>query len=186
MKDVLAWSQPRLTLWFAASVILLVSVFVIQSHGASRAMVVSAPAAQVSEARLAKGTEGLLRQTAEHLSRMQRGESIGGFPGFEPPDDDDKYRRKIKDQSYTAEEVNHWVKEINNFLDQVVKKNPGLSLEKILQRQGLTRAQINNFIEALQEVHYRADLMKGFGVNEETIETLTGLMKTLRIPIWTF
>ena len=37
---------------------------------------------QIAEAKLATGTEGLVKQTAEHLSKMQGGASIGGFPGL--------------------------------------------------------------------------------------------------------
>jgi hypothetical protein len=185
VKDILDWSQPRLTLWFAASAILLAGVFVIQSLGASRTLVISAPAVQVSQARLAPGTEGLLRQTAEHLSKMLEGASIGGFPGFEPPDDEE-YRRKIKEQNYSAQDVNDWVKEINNFLGQIAQKNPGLTLREILQRHGLTQSQIENYIAALQRVHYAADGMKGFGVSEKTVETLTSLLKTLGVPTWAY
>lgn len=145
-----------------------------------------APAGQVHEARLAKGTEGLLQQTAEHLSKMQRGASIGGFPGFEPPDDDEKYRRKIKEQNYSAQDVNDWVKEINNFLNQIVKKNPGMSLEKILQKQGLSQAEIDGFIEALQSTHNTAQVLSEYGVNPETVKILESLMKTLRVPIWSY
>lgn len=119
------------------------------SLAASRIVSVSAPAAQVSQARLANGTKGLLRQTALHLSKLERGQSIGGFPGFEPPEDDEEYRRKIKEQNYSAQDLNGWVKEINNFLTQIVRKNPGVSLEKILQKRGLTQAQIDEFVEAL-------------------------------------
>ena len=48
----------------------------------------SAPAS-VAQASLAPGTEGLLRQTASHLSKLLSGASVGGFPGFEPPGDDE-------------------------------------------------------------------------------------------------
>ncbi|MEK7440637.1 MAG: hypothetical protein AABZ78_07575, partial [Chloroflexota bacterium] len=33
---------------------------------------------------MAKESDGLLRVAAEHLSKLQGGVSIGGFPGFEP------------------------------------------------------------------------------------------------------
>lgn len=156
------------------------------SLAASRAMFISAPAVQVSEARLANGTEGLLRQTAAHLSKMQRGASVGGFPGFEPPKDDKDYRDKVKDARYTAQDVNDWVKEINNFLNQIVKKNPGLSLEKILQKQGLSQAEMDSFIEALQSTHNTAKVWSEYGVNPETVKILESLMKTLRVPVWTY
>ncbi len=152
----------------------------------SRALVVSVPAVQVSEASLAKVTEGLLRQTATHLSKMLEGESIGGFPGFEPPKDDKEYRRKIKEQNYSAQDVSNWLKEINNFLGEIVKRNPGLSLEQILQRQGLAQTQSQNFIAALQRIHYTADGMKGLGVSEKTVETLASLLKTLGVPTWVY
>ncbi len=151
---------------------------------ADRLSLALAPGGQVHEARLAGGTEGLLRQTAEHLSRMQGGASIGGFPGFEPPDDDEEYRRKIKDKTYDGQDVNDWVREINNFLRQIVKKNPGLTLEEILQRQGLTPGQIDGFVKALRDAHATADGMSGHGVNEATVEMLEGLMKTLGVSTW--
>lgn len=145
----------------------------------------SAPAS-VAQASLAPGTEGLLRQTAGHLSKMLGGASVGGFPGFEPPGDDDKYRRKIEERSYTAEEVNYWVKEINNFLGQIVKKNPGMSLEEILQKQRLNASQIENFLDALREIEVVARSMQGYGVTSETVTLLRALMETLGIAAWVF
>lgn len=82
------------------------------------------------------------------MSKLQSGNSIGGFPGFEPPHDDDKYRTKIMTRSYTAQDVNDWVREINNFLNQIARKNPNLALEEILKRQGLTQAQVNDYLES--------------------------------------
>lgn len=143
----------------------------------------SAPAS-VAQASLAPGTEGLLRQTASHLSKMQGGASIGGFPGFEPPGDDDKYRRKVEERSYTAEEVNYWVKEINNFLGQIVKKNPGMSLEEILQKQGLNPEQIVAFIRALRIIHSITAGMESIGVSGTTTAALAGLMNTLGVSPW--
>lgn len=185
MKSTLG-SSPVNLIFLVTIGTLLLSALALQMLLASRTLVVTAPAVQVSEARSAPGTEGLLRQTAEHLSKMLEGASVGGFPVFEPPDNNEKYRRKIKDQTYTAQDVNDWVKEINNFLGQIVKKNPGLTLEEILQRQGLTPTQVENYIAALQRVHYTADGMKGFGVSEKTVETLTSLMKTLGVPTWLY
>ena len=135
MKIALAFSPFNFAFLFAAGVAAVLGRLMQQVLPASRAVGVSAPAIQISEARLAPGTEGLLRQTAAHLSKMQRGASVGGFPGFEPPDDDEKYRRRIKEQHFTAQDVNDWVKEINNFLKQISKKNPRMSLEEILQKQ---------------------------------------------------
>ncbi|MBK7203716.1 hypothetical protein [Candidatus Amarolinea dominans] len=143
----------------------------------------SAPAS-VAQASLAPGTEGLLRQTASHLSKLLGGASVGGFPGFEPPGDDDKYRRKIEKRSYTAEEVNYWVKEINNFLGQIVKKNPGMSLEEILQKQGLNPEQIVAFIRALRNIHSITAGMESIGVSGTTTAALAGLMNTLGVSPW--
>ncbi|MBK7203316.1 hypothetical protein [Candidatus Amarolinea dominans] len=142
----------------------------------------SAPAS-IAQASLAPGTEGLLRQTAGHLSKMLGGASVGGFPGFEPPGDDDKYRRKIEKRSYTAEEVNYWVKEINNFLSQIVKKNPGMSLEEILQSR-LNPEQIVAFIRALRDMHSIAAGMESIGVSGTTTAALAGLMNTLGVSPW--
>ena len=72
------------------------------SLATSRVVSVSAPAAQVSEASRAKVTEGLLRQAALHLSKLESGKSVGGFPGFEPPKDDKDYQRKIRERDYNA------------------------------------------------------------------------------------
>ncbi|MBI3914317.1 MAG: hypothetical protein HY327_09065 [Chloroflexi bacterium] len=154
------------------------------SLAVSRAMSVSAPAVQVSAARLANGTEGLLRQTAAHLSKMQRGASVGGFPGFEPPDDDEKYRRRIKEQHLTAQDVNDWVKEINNFLRQIIKNNPRMSLEEILQKQGLTPSQTENLLDALRDTEVTARGMQNYGVAPETAATLRTLLETLGVALW--
>ena len=143
----------------------------------------SAPAS-VAQASLAPGTEGLLRQTASHLSKMLEGASIGGFPGFEPPKDDKEYRRRIKDQDYGPEDVNGWIKEINNFLGQIAKKNTGLTLEEVLQRQGSTPAEIESFGKALQQVHYAARGMSGYGVNPQNVLTLESLMRVLGVVPW--
>lgn len=150
----------------------------------SRDAALSAP--EISQAAQVKTTKGLLRQIALHLSKMQGGASVGGFPGFEPPKDDKEYQRKIKERDYKAQDVNGWAKEINNLLDQIVKKNPGKSLERILQEEGLTQTQIEDLIGALQELQYSARGMTGFGVRLETVKTLTALMKTLGVPTWTY
>jgi len=133
---------------------------------------------------LAKESEGLLKQTALHLSKMQKGASVGGFPGFEPPDDDERYKRKVKEGEYNAQDVNDWVKEINNFLRQIIDKNPGMTLEKILQKQGLTSEQVKEFLEALRNVHATASGMEGTGVTSETVIVLKSLMDTLGVSTW--
>lgn len=168
------------------------SLLVLPTLFARDAVRLPVPAVQVSEARLAPGTEGLLRQTAAHLSKMQRGESIGGFPGFEPPDDDEKYRRRIKEQHITARDVNDWVKEINNFLRQIIKKNSRMSLEEILQtespfgKQGLTPSQIENLLDALRDTEVTARGMQNYGVAPETATTLRTLMETLGVAPWLY
>ena len=138
----------------------------------------------MAEAKLAPGTEKLLENTAEHLSKMQGGASVGGFPGFEPPEDDEKYRRKIKNRAYTPEEAEHWIKELNNFLKQVAEKNPGMTLEEILQKQGLSLDEIDNFIVALRNAHATAAGMEGYGVNVETVQTMESLFQTLGVSTW--
>lgn len=153
---------------------------------ATQARDAAQPAPEISQAAQTKTTKGLLRQIALHLSKMRRGASVGGFPGFEPPKDDKEYQRKVNERHFKAQDVNDWTKEINNFLHQLVKKNPGKSLERILQEQGLTPTQIDDFVGALQELQYSGSGMTGFGVSEETIRTLTALMKTLGVPTWTF
>ena len=143
----------------------------------------SAPAS-VAQASLAPGTEGLLRQTASHLSKLLSGASVGGFPGFEPPGDDDDYRDKIKNGRYRAQDVNDWIKEINNFLNQIIRKNPNLSLETMLRKQGLAQPEINDFIAALQRVHSVSKALSGYGVNAERVQTLESLMEILKVATW--
>jgi len=137
-----------------------------------------------SQARLGKGTQGLLEQTALHISKLQGGESVGGYPGFEPPGDDERYKNKIRDRSYSGEEANDWLKEINNYLKQVVKKNPNLTLEEILQRAGLNQAEIEHFLEALREVHFLAEGLEGSDVTSQSFQTLQTLMEQLGVAPW--
>ena len=137
-----------------------------------------------SHARLGAGTESLLGQTAAHVSKLLAGESVGGFPGFEPPDDDEHYRSKVRNQSYSGEEANTWLKEINNFLRQVIDKNPNLTLKEILGRMGWQQSEINEFVIALRNTHSIARAWKGIGVTPTTLETLETLMKTLGVIPW--
>jgi len=133
---------------------------------------------------LADGTEGLTKQTALHLSKMQKGASIGGFPSFEPPDDDERYKRKVKEGEYNAQDVNDWAKEINNFLRQIADKNPGKTLEEILIKQGLNAKQVDEFLHALRDVHITASGMEGTGVTLETVMALKNIMDTLGVSTW--
>ena len=182
-------SLPTSLFWFTGALAILWAGWVVVTRpisGATFGLDYSAP--QVVASKLAPGTEGLLRQTAEHLSKMQGGVSVGGFPGFEPPDDDEKYRSKIQDESYSGAELNHWLKEINNFLRQVIDKNPSSTLKEILQKQGLAAAEIDDFIFALQRTHYQANGMAtaGSGVNAETVNAFEALLKTLRVLLWPY
>jgi len=133
---------------------------------------------------MAKESDGLLNVTAEHLSKLQDGASIGGYPPFKPPDDDERYKKKIKDRSYSPQEANDWLKEINNFLRQLTKRHPGMTMEKILQRQGLSQTEVKSFLDALREAYRIADGMSvGGGVSQETVKTLTELLVTLGVSL---
>jgi hypothetical protein len=171
------------TSWMLFAAVAALSLLVLPTLFARDAVRLPAPAAQISEARLAQGTEGLLRQTAAHLSKLQGGASVGGFPGFEPPDDD-RFKDKIRNQSYGGEEANYWGKEINNFLRQIVDKNPGLTLEQMLQRAGLQPAEIKSYLDALRNVHRTIEGLADYGVNQSTIETLEDLMRVLGVVPW--
>jgi len=138
----------------------------------------------VAEAKLAPGTTNLLQQTAAHMSKMLGGMSIGGFPGFEPDDDDKKYQSKVKGSTFKDFEVNYWVKEICNFLEQVHQKNPSLTLDQILRLAGLSATQIKSFLDALREIHGIAAGQEGFGVAKETVTRLTQIMTTLGVIPW--
>ena len=138
----------------------------------------------VAEAKLAPGTTNLLQQTAAHMSKMLGGMSIGGFPGFEPDDDDEKYQSKVKGSTFKDFEVNYWVKEICNFLEQVHQKNPSLTLEQILRLAGLSATQIKSFLDALREIYSIANGQEGFGVTTETVLRLNTLMQKLGVEPW--
>jgi hypothetical protein len=138
----------------------------------------------VAEAKLAPGTTSLVQQTATHMSKMLGGESVGGFPGFEPSDDDPKYQRKIKNRDFNGIDINDWVKEICNFLEQVIEKNPNLTLEQILQEMGLSATQIENFLNDLRTIDLLTKSYKGLGVTEQTVARLTLVMETLGVIPW--
>jgi hypothetical protein len=138
----------------------------------------------VAETRLDPGTEGQLRQTATHMSKMLEGTSIGGFPGFEPPDNDEKYQRKIRESEYNGHDVNDWVKEICGYLENIIAKNPNMTLEQVLQKAGLSAKEIEEFLDALRTTHSIASGYRGFGVTEQTIERLTNLMEILEVLPW--
>ena len=70
-------------------------------------------AGTVLEARISKRTLGALNQVANHLSKLNQGASVGGFPGFEPPKGDDDYNKKIEEGNFNAQDVNDWIKDIN-------------------------------------------------------------------------
>jgi|GEM_PF-1454067 len=132
---------------------------------------------------MAKESDGLLRVTAEHLSKLEGGASVGGFPGFEPPDDDERYKRKVKDSSYSGEEANTWLKEIINYLRQLIKRYPGKTLAEILKRHGLSEAEIDEFIKAVREAYNIAGRLRNDGVRAETITALQELLPILGIPL---
>ncbi len=137
----------------------------------------------LAEARLGTGTPNYVRQTATHLSKLNGGVSVGGFPGFEPPKDDKDYQEKIKNRSYTAQDVNDWVREINNYLQQIIKQNPNMTLKQILIQLGLTAEQIDDFVENLQLVYIIIEPMAKFRlVNPVTFETYKEVLSILGVP----
>lgn len=137
----------------------------------------------VAQARLAPGTDALLKQTASHLSKLSGGISVGGLPSFRPPGDDERFKEKIKNSAYTPKEANYWLKEINNFLQQIIKKNPKSSLREILARQGLNEAQTENYLGVLQRVYEAAAKWEGKGVNSATLSTYRALLKQLGVTL---
>jgi len=164
---------------------ILVAIAALTVIALSYALTITTPAPQVAHAAsLAPGTERLLKQTALHLSKMQGGASVGGFPGFEPPDDDGKYKEKIKNKNYSPRDVNDWVKEINNFLKQIIRKNPEMTLEKILTKQGLTAKQIEEFTFALKDTELAARGMASYGVDYARAQALRELLIELGVSLW--
>jgi len=174
-------------LWLMAGVLAITGLYAAFTWTASQAQFAleeTARGGSITEARLGKGTEALLGQTAAHLSKLLGGESAGGFPGFEPPDDDEQYREKIRNQTYSPEDANHWIKEINNFLRQIVNKNPNMSLEEILKQAGLSQSETQAFIESLQNAHSIARGYSQYGVNPATLKHLEALMEILGVIAW--
>ncbi|MBI4739672.1 hypothetical protein HY772_09125, partial [Candidatus Woesearchaeota archaeon] len=106
------------------------------------------------------------------------------FPGFEPPDDDEKYKEKIRTKNYSPRDVNDWVKEINNFLKQIIKKNQGMTLEEILTKQGLTAKQIEEFTFALKDTELAARGMARYGVDYARAQSLRELLIELGVSLW--
>jgi len=136
------------------------------------------------EIKLAPGTEDLVKQTAIHLSKLSGGVNVGGFPGFEPPEDDKKYQEKIKNQQFLADEINGWVREINNFLQQIVDKNPNLTLAEILKQLGKSTTEIEDFMDRLRAIQMWAESYRNFGINSETLDNLQHLMQILGVESW--
>ncbi|MDM8520794.1 hypothetical protein QUF64_12160 [Anaerolineales bacterium HSG6] len=135
-------------------------------------------------ASMSKQTSGQLKSLATHISKMLDGSSVGGFPGFEPPEDDEAYRQKIRKRSYNGQDVNDWVSEMNNYLRQIIKQNPNMTLEEILQKMGWSQARIANFLNNLREVHVIARGWKNHGVREITIERFEAQMQQLGVVLW--
>jgi hypothetical protein len=158
-----------------ATAILFVALFL---RASSITFVESPTAPQL----MAKESEGLLRVAAEHLSKLQGGASIGGFPGFEPPDDE-RYKRIVKNASYTGEEANTWLKEIINYLRQLIKLYPGKTLAEILGRHGLSEAEIKSFTDALRLAYTNAVRLSNDGVRAETITALQELLPALGVSL---
>ena len=136
------------------------------------------------EIKLAPGTEGLVKQTAIHLSKLSGGVNVGGFPGFEPPEDDKKYQEKIKNQQFLADEINGWVREINNFLQQIVNKNPNLTLAEILKLLGKSQAETDDFLNALRSLYETANGLKYLGLNPDTVDNFKRLLELLGVTTW--
>jgi len=131
---------------------------------------------------MSKESDGLLRVAAEHLSKLEGGASIGGFPGFEPPDDE-RYKNKIKNRSYSGSEANDWLKEINNYLRQIIKRYPDKTLIEILRRHSLAQTEIDNFVKALQNAYTIGNRFKDAGVRAETLSLLRESLQTLGVPL---
>jgi len=55
-------------------------------------------------------------------------------------------------------------------------------LREILQKQGLTPAQAQGYIRALQDLRITLEGMEGHGVTIETVTSFNQLMMTLGVP----
>lgn len=173
----------RFTLFIPFTLAFLVLAFGIMLFRAPLLPSATISSEPVAQARLAPGTDALLKQTASHLSKLSGGISVGGFPPFRPPGEDERFKEKIKNSAYTPEEANYWLKEINNFLRQLVKKNPKMSLREILARQGLNEAQTENYLGVLQRVYEAVAKWEGKGVNSATLSTYRALLEQLGVTL---
>jgi RHS repeat-associated protein len=146
-------------------------------------------------ARLDDRSTGSLKNVASHLSRMLGGESVGGFPGFEPPDpDDDDYRRKVEERSYRPRDVDDWVRDINKHLRELIARNPGKTLEELLQEYwrstdpSLSMQEIttrtNHYLDSIRTVQTIAESQTTIGVSEVNIDILKGLTEMLGVVPW--
>jgi hypothetical protein len=71
--------------------------------------------------------------------------------------------------------VHHWL------TITAIPKEP-----KVLQRQGLSQVEIREFVEAIQRTHNLAKVLSEYGVNPETVKILESLLKTLKVPLWSY
>ena len=131
--------------------------------------------------KLHPGTHGWVKQVAVHVSKLSGG--VGGFPGFEPPDDEPKYKERIKRRELRTRDVNDWVGDINKHLQSIINKNPNMTLEEILQKLGYSQAQIDDFIEKLRIIHSVAGQLHGTRY-EPTYVRLGQLLAQLEIFGW--
>jgi hypothetical protein len=126
---------------------------------------------------------------------MLGGESVGGFPGFEPPDpDDDDYRRKVEERSYRPRDVDDWVRDINKHLRELIARNPGKTLEELLQEYwrstdpSLSMQEIttrtNHYLDSIRTVQTIAESQTTIGVSEVNIDILKGLTEMLGVVPW--
>ena len=118
------------------------------------------------------------------MSKLNRGASVGGFPGFEPLDGDDDYKKKIDEGNFNAQDVNDWIKDKNKHLKNITKYNPNMTLDEILLDAGYNDAQVVKYIEVLKNAYATAEGIKGYGVTEAIVETLVSVMSEPGVPIW--
>jgi len=125
-----------------------------------------------------------LGTVAEHLSKLYGGVNFGGFPQFEPPDDDpdkDRYREEVRNQSYRATTANRWLGDISKSLETIAQRNPKLGLDEIMLQNRMTSAQAQEILDGLRDAEYLARSLQGRGVSQVTLEQLQLVMQRLGV-----
>jgi hypothetical protein len=123
--------------------------------------------------------KGPARPIATHLQKLSGGEVQ--FPGMPPLDPKD-----YKDRRPDGGTEQHWLRELNTQLQRYVRKYPGQTLEKILQKDaGLSAEEAARYVDSVIDVANKTlPRIKHLPeVNPQTIQQFRTLLEQLGVVI---